>query len=462
VLLTALLAVAALPARAQSSSAEQPNIVVIFTDDLGYGDIGPFGHPTIRTPHLDRMASKGMKLTQFYVADPVCTPSRAALMTGRLPVRSGLTRVLYPDDSTGLPAREVTLAEALSDQGYATAAVGKWHLGHLPQYLPTAHGFDSYFGVPYSNDMYADPDAAWERKRHFPDVPLMRDTTVVERPVRQATLTRRYTEEATQFIRENRGEQPFFLYLAHTFPHVPLHASERFRGESRRGRYGDVVEELDWSVGRVLQTLRERDLAENTLVVFTSDNGPWLTKGLRGGSPGLLRNGKGTTWEGGMRVPTIAWWPSEIEGGTVSAALGTTMDLYTTALRLAGATPPARSPCRRDGPDARPARRVRQCARGGAVLPGRPALRRAARAVEGALQDDLRLQWRDHRARPVAAVPPGARPRGAARRGRRAPGRGRGIAPRRRAPPRLGGFGTAPVSPAHECRRLPLPKDAPP
>jgi arylsulfatase A-like enzyme len=352
VLLTALLAVAALPARAQSSSAEQPNIVVIFTDDLGYGDIGPFGHPTIRTPHLDRMASKGMKLTQFYIADPVCTPSRAALMTGRLPVRSGLTRVLFPDDSTGLPAREVTLAEALSDQGYATAAVGKWHLGHLPQYLPTAHGFDSYFGVPYSNDMYADPDAAWERKRHFPDVPLMRDTTVVERPVRQATLTRRYTEEATQFIRENRGEQPFFLYLAHTFPHVPLHASERFRGESRRGRYGDVVEELDWSVGRVLQTLRERDLAENTLVVFTSDNGPWLTKGLRGGSPGLLRNGKGTTWEGGMRVPTIAWWPSEIEGGTVSAALGTTMDLYTTALRLAGATPPQDRPV--DGMDLTP------------------------------------------------------------------------------------------------------------
>lgn len=351
-LLTALLAVAALPARAQSSSAEQPNIVVIFTDDLGYGDIGPFGHPTIRTPHLDRMASKGMKLTQFYIADPVCTPSRAALMTGRLPVRSGLTRVLFPDDSTGLPAREVTLAEALSDQGYATAAVGKWHLGHLPQYLPTAHGFDSYFGVPYSNDMYADPDAAWERKRHFPDVPLMRDTTVVERPVRQATLTRRYTEEATQFIRENRGEQPFFLYLAHTFPHVPLHASERFRGESRRGRYGDVVEELDWSVGRVLQTLRERDLAENTLVVFTSDNGPWLTKGLRGGSPGLLRNGKGTTWEGGMRVPTIAWWPSEIEGGTVSAALGTTMDLYTTALRLAGATPPQDRPV--DGMDLTP------------------------------------------------------------------------------------------------------------
>jgi arylsulfatase A-like enzyme len=352
VLLTALLAVAALPARAQSSSAEQPNIVVIFTDDLGYGDIGPFGHPTIRTPHLDRMASNGMKLTQFYIADPVCTPSRAALMTGRLPVRSGLTRVLFPDDSTGLPAREVTLAEALSDQGYATAAVGKWHLGHLPQYLPTAHGFDSYFGVPYSNDMDADPDAAWERKRHFPDVPLMRDTTVVERPVRQATLTRRYTEEATQFIRENRGEQPFFLYLAHTFPHVPLHASERFRGESRRGRYGDVVEELDWSVGRVLQTLRERDLAENTLVVFTSDNGPWLTKGLRGGSPGLLRNGKGTTWEGGMRVPTIAWWPSEIEGGTVSAALGTTMDLYTTALRLAGATPPQDRPV--DGMDLTP------------------------------------------------------------------------------------------------------------
>ena len=313
-----------------------PNIVVLFADDLGYGDIGPFGHPSIDTPHLNRMAREGMRLTQFYAAASVCTPSRAGLLTGRLPVRSGMAsserRVLFPDSPGGLPDEEITIAEVLKEEGYATAAIGKWHLGHLPEHLPPEHGFDRYFGVPYSNDMDTDEDGA-------EGVPLVRNKTVVEHPATQETLTRRYTEEALSFI-EDSGEQPFFLYLAYTFPHVPLYASEQFEGTSARGLYGDVVEEIDWSVGQILSMLRERDLAENTLVVFTSDNGPWLIMDEEGGTSGLLRGGKGSTWEGGMREPTLAWWPGTIEGGTTSDAVGSTMDLFPTALELAGAEVP--------------------------------------------------------------------------------------------------------------------------
>ena len=313
-----------------------PNIVVLFADDLGYGDIGPFGHPTIDTPHLNRMAREGLRLTQFYAAASVCTPSRAGLLTGRLPVRSGMAsserRVLFPNSPGGLPDAEITIAEALKEEGYATAAVGKWHLGHLPGHLPPEHGFDRYFGVPYSNDMDTDEDGA-------EGVPLVRNKTVVEHPATQETLTRRYTEEALSFI-DAHEEQPFFLSLPYTFPHVPLYASEQFEGTSARGLYGDVVEEIDWSVGQILSTLRERDLAENTLVVFTSDNGPWLIMDEEGGTSGLLRGGKGSTWEGGMRAPTLAWWPGTIEGGTVSDAVGSTMDLFPTALELAGAEIP--------------------------------------------------------------------------------------------------------------------------
>lgn len=313
-----------------------PNIVVLFADDLGYGDIGPFGHPTIDTPHLNRMAREGLRLTQFYAAASVCTPSRAGLLTGRLPVRSGMAsserRVLFPNSSGGLPDAEITIAEALQAEGYATAAIGKWHLGHLPEHLPTEHGFDRYFGVPYSNDMDTGEDGA-------EGVPLVRNKTVVEHPATQETLTKRYTEEALSFI-EDSGEQPFFLYLPYTFPHVPLYASEQFEGTSARGLYGDVVEEIDWSVGQILQTLRERELAENTLVVFTSDNGPWLIMDEEGGTSGLLRGGKGSTWEGGMREPTLAWWPGTIEAGTTSDAVGSTMDLFPTALELAGAEVP--------------------------------------------------------------------------------------------------------------------------
>ena len=321
---------------AQAGITDRPNIIILFADDLGYGDIGPFGHPTIQTPHLNRMAREGMRLTQFYVAASVCTPSRAGLLTGRLPVRSGMAsderRVLFPNSKGGLPDEEITIAEALKKEGYATAAIGKWHLGHLPEHLPTEHGFDRYYGVPYSNDMKT--TANGEK-----GVPLVRNKTIVEYPATQRTLTRRYTEEALSFIEANET-QPFFLYLPYTFPHVPLHASEAFRGTSARGLYGDVVEEIDWTVGRILEALRETGQAKNTLVFFTSDNGPWLEFDQQGGSAGLLRGGKSTTWEGGMREPALAWWPGTVPAGSVTPAVSSTMDLFSTALELAGAELP--------------------------------------------------------------------------------------------------------------------------
>lgn len=318
----------------QSQNPDRPNIIIIFTDDMGYGDIGVYGHPTIRTPNLDRMAEEGMKFTQFYTAASVCTPSRAGLLTGRLPVRNGMMsrefRVLFPFSAKGLPPEEITIAEALKEAGYTTAAVGKWHLGHEAPYLPTDNGFDSYYGIPYSNDM---DNSAWQ------PVPLMRDKKIIEAPADQTTLTPRYTKESIKFIRENQ-DSPFFLYLAHTFPHIPLFASDDFRGTSSRGLYGDVIEEIDWSTGQIMQELEKLRLAENTLVFFTSDNGPWLTEDQEGGSAGLLKDGKGTTWEGGMRVPALAWWPGTVPAGEVTQALGTTMDLFSTSLALAEADLP--------------------------------------------------------------------------------------------------------------------------
>ncbi len=326
----------------------QRNFVVIFCDDLGYGDLGSFGHPTIRTPNLDRMAEEGQKWTNFYAAASVCTPSRAALLTGRLPVRSGMMspkrRVLFPDSPGGIPEAEITLAEALKNRGYATACVGKWHLGHLPEYLPTNNGFDSYFGIPYSNDMNQVNDGPTKEflspaRIEYWNVPLMRDEQIVERPADQGTITRRYTEEAVRFIESNQ-EQPFFLYLAHSLPHVPLFASEDFLGTSRRGLYGDVVEEIDHGVGQIMQALNNLGIAENTLVVFTSDNGPWLPFEEHGGSAGPLREGKGSTWEGGMREPTIFWGPGRLKPGVVME-MGSTLDLFATFSKIAGAELPS-------------------------------------------------------------------------------------------------------------------------
>jgi len=327
------------------AAAKLPNIIIILADDLGYGDLGCYGHPTIRTPNLDRMAAAGMRFTDFYVAACVCTPSRAGLLTGRLPIRTGMAgsekrRVITQKDSGGLPPDEITIARALKPKGYVTGAIGKWHLGHLPQFLPMAHGFDSYFGLRWSNDMEPNPkipknaSASLNQDPKWWNSALLRNDQIIEQPTDLSALTRRYTEEAIQFIHTNR-KKPFFLYFAHTYPHVPLFASKRFKDTSPRGLYGDVVEELDWSVGEVLKALRDEKLAENTLVFFTSDNGPWLIRQLAGGSAGLLREGKGSTWEGGMREPAIAWWPGKIKAGIVTRELACSLDLFNTCLNLA-------------------------------------------------------------------------------------------------------------------------------
>ncbi len=330
-----------------------PSFIVIYADDLGWGDLACYGHPQIRTPNLDRMAAEGMRFTQFYSASPVCTPSRAALLTGRHAIRSGMSsakrRVLFPNSKGGLPDAERTLPELLKARGYATAAVGKWHLGRLPEHAPARHGFDHFYGLPYSNDMDRLPKApegkpAWAQF----NVPLLRNGEVLEQPADQTTLTKRYTEESLRWIRE-QGAKPFFLYLAHAMPHIPLFASEEFRGKSPRGLYGDVVEELDWSVGRILEALRAAGLDRRTLVVFSSDNGPWLIHKENGGSAGSLREGKGSTWEGGQRVPGIFWWPGTVPAGVVTKELGATLDLLPTFVSLAGATVPAE--LRLDGVD---------------------------------------------------------------------------------------------------------------
>jgi arylsulfatase A-like enzyme len=331
----------------EKAKTSRPNFIVILADDMGYGDMGAFGHPTIKTPNLDKMAFEGQKWTSFYVAAPVCTPSRAGLLTGRLPIRTGMSsekrRVLFPNSKGGLPANEITIASALKSSGYSTACVGKWHLGHLPQYSPKAHGFDLYFGIPYSNDMdllegknYT--GSVVNPKIDYFNVPLMRNSEIIERPADQTTITKRYTQEAQKFIGENK-DKPFFLYLAHSMPHVPLFRSKEFENKSLRGIFGDVIEELDWSVGEILSTLKQNGLDENTLVVFTSDNGPWLIFQEQGGSAGLLTGGKGGTNEGGMREPTIFRWPGKLKPGVVMD-MATTMDLLPTLTGIANITLP--------------------------------------------------------------------------------------------------------------------------
>lgn len=302
-----------------------PNIIYIFADDLGYGDIGSFGATDIKTPHIDRMAEEGIKFTEFYSASAVCTPSRAGLLTGRYPQRMGVNGVFFPESFEGMPQDEITIAEMLKEHGYATGMVGKWHLGHQQKFLPLAQGFDSYFGIPYSNDMES--------------VVYMRGNEVVSHAVDQTQLTKTYTEEAIQFIEQNK-EESFFLYLAHNMPHVPLYASEDFLGASERGLYGDVIEELDWSVGQILEKLEHSGLLENTLVVFSSDNGPWLVMEDHSGSSGGLREGKMYSFEGGMRVPTVALWKGKIPEGTVYNEMATQLDWLPTFASLTGANLP--------------------------------------------------------------------------------------------------------------------------
>jgi arylsulfatase A-like enzyme len=332
-----LLVAALLPVFANCARAETPpNVVIILADDQGYGDLGCYGAKDIETPNLDRMAKEGVRLTDFYVAQPVCSASRAALLTGCYPNRVSILYALVPSDRHGLSADEKTIADVLKPRGYATAIYGKWHLGHRPQFLPTRHGFDDYFGLPYSNDMWPNHPSPAAR---YPDLPLMEGEKVVGVNPDQTKLTTWYTEHAVKFIEKNK-DRPFFLYVAHNMPHVPLHVSDKFKGKSKRGLYGDVIMEIDWSVGEILAALKKHDLDERTLVIYTSDNGPWLPYGDHSGSAGSLREGKFTTFEGGVRMPCVARWPKHIPAGTVCREPAMTIDLLPTVAKLAGAELP--------------------------------------------------------------------------------------------------------------------------
>ena len=339
----------------QATDAKRPNIVIIFIDDMGYADIGPFGAEGYETPNLDRMASEGRMFTDFHSATAVCSASRAALLTGCYPERVSISGALSPRQKIGLHEDEMTLAELCKKQGYATAVYGKWHLGHLKPFLPLQHGFDEYFGLPYSNDMWPQPefqgDPVPERKRWYPNLPLYEGNRIVNEEVTaddQAQLTTWYTERSVQFIDRNK-DRPFFLYVPHTMVHVPIFVSEKFKGKSGAGLYGDVVMELDWSVGQILEALERNGIDEKTLVVFTSDNGPWLNYGDHAGSAGPLREGKGTMFEGGYREPCIMRWPGKIPADTKCAEFATTMDLLPTIAKLIDEKLPAERPI--DGKD---------------------------------------------------------------------------------------------------------------
>lgn len=335
----------------KQSNKQLPNIIIILTDDQGYGDVGSYGAIQFTTPHLDQMAAEGMRFTNFYAAQAVCSASRAALLTGCYPNRIGITGALFPTAKIGLHDNEETIAEMLKKKGYATAIYGKWHLGHEEPFLPLQHGFDEFFGLPYSNDMWpvdfaGNPvDETSERpwKSNFPVLPLIEGNDKigeVKTLADQAQLVTQYTKRALDFIKEHQS-QPFFLYLPHTMPHVPLGVSDKFKGKSEQGMYGDVIMEIDWSVGQILSQLKEYNLADNTLVIFTSDNGPWLNFGNHAGSTGGLREGKGTSFEGGQRVPCIMRWPGNIPAGIVCNQLATTMDIFTTVAAIVEAPLPA-------------------------------------------------------------------------------------------------------------------------
>ncbi|HEX6813083.1 MAG TPA: sulfatase [Planctomycetota bacterium] len=333
---------------ANAPAPRPPNVVVIFVDDMGYGDIGPFGG-AIQTPNLDRMAQQGMRFTDFCVSSAVCSASRAALLTGCYHRRVGIGGALGPDAQIGIAEGETTIAELCRQKGYATACFGKWHLGHHPKFLPLQHGFDEYFGLPYSNDMWPlhpawanlPPDAE-KRKQGYPDLPLLEGNEVVKAKVTgedQGQLTTWYTERAVSFIAKNK-DRPFFLYVPHSMVHVPLFVSDKFRGKSKQGLFGDVVMEIDWSVGQILDALQQHGLDEHTLVVFTSDNGPWLSYGNHAGSAGPLREGKGTSFEGGIRTPTVMRWPGRVPAGAKCDELASTIDLLPTVAKLIGAPLP--------------------------------------------------------------------------------------------------------------------------
>jgi len=360
------------------------NFVVITIDDLGYADIGPYNPEVNYTPNLDRMAREGRKLTSFYAA-PLCTPSRAALMTGCYPKRVGLERgswhgVLFPGDIHGLHPDEITVARLLKNRGYATACVGKWHLGDQPEFLPTSHGFDSYFGIPFSNDMRPEQQIIRGADHPPPPLPLVRDTKVVREVTDQAFLTEAYTEEAVKFIEANRN-RPFFLYLAHSAVHAPLFAGVKFQGKTGKGLYADSVAECDWSVGRILETLIRLKVANDTFVLFTSDNG-----GTPRASNKPLRGNKGSTWEGGVRTPAIVWWPGRIDPGEASGEIASNMDVLPTLARLAGSEPPNDRVI--DGKDLSP------------VLFGKPGTRSGYRAFYYYAGPDLRAvrssRWKLH------------------------------------------------------------------
>lgn len=320
-----------------------PNVVIIFADDLGYSDLGCFGAKKWKTPHLDRMANEDVRFTNFHVSQPVCSASRCSLLTGCYANRLGIHGALGPQAKHGLHSDETTLAELLKTKGYATGMVGKWHLGHHPQFLPTRHGFDTYFGLPYSNDMWPyHPEA---KPNTYPNLPLFDGDKVVNANVTaedQAKLTEQYRDRAVSFINQNKS-RPFFLYFAHTFPHVPLYVGSKFRGSSGDGGlYGDVIQEFDSAIGDILACLKSNNLEDNTLVIFTSDNGPWLSYGNHGGTKEPLREGKGSVWDGGTRVPFVAKWPGHIPVGSVQSEQAMTIDLLPTIANIVGAELPKR------------------------------------------------------------------------------------------------------------------------
>ncbi|WP_234572925.1 sulfatase family protein [Rhodohalobacter sp. 614A] len=333
---------------AAQENTSNPNIILIYMDDMGYGDIGSTGAMNYQTPNIDKMASEGMRFTNFYTVSPICSASRAALLTGSYPTRIGITGALMPNADIGINSNEVTIAELLKDQGYATGMVGKWHLGDAQKFLPLQHGFDEYFGLPYSNDMWpvdydgTPADSGSFHAKYFPPLPLIEGNETIEYledHLDQDRLTTRYTKKAVEFI-ERHKEQPFFLYFAHAMPHVPLGVSDKFRGKSDQGLYGDMMMEVDWSIGQLLQVLRDNEIEDNTLVIFTSDNGPWLNYGNHAGSAGGLREGKQTTWEGGNRVPAIIHWPKVVPAGLINNYMAATIDILPTIAAITGASLP--------------------------------------------------------------------------------------------------------------------------